>query len=270
MFVMNDGQISHLTFSPDVLYLRQDLRSYFCSLSTMGLPKAVRDAIIEKTYQVFFESPGKGFKSMGLVVVIPQDYEKLPEALRKRIVPICIAAYDHNGQLIAPDWFWRGVAPVHKQLVGMARFMLGDPWCVSELAEAVVHKLWARYGSALGAAPQRRVLKKAMREAREINIGDWRKRKKPQFYLALATLDEKVREHVLADPHQWPALFERELLLDTYEERLGREGRAQMQQAFHLLRLGHNWDTIAVRVGEKNPDNLKHRFHRWAKKMGSA
>src|SRR5271169_6868471 len=65
MFVMNDGQISHLTFSPDVLYLRQDLRSYFCSLSTKGLPKAVRDAMIEKTYQVFFESPGKGFKKYG-------------------------------------------------------------------------------------------------------------------------------------------------------------------------------------------------------------
>ena len=206
---------------------------------------------------------------MGLVVVIPQDYEKLPEARRKRIVPICIAAYDHNGQLIAPDWFWRGVAPVHKQLVRMAGFMLGDPWCVSELAEAVVHKLWARYGSALGTAPQRRVLKKAMREAREINIGDWRKRKKPQFYLALATLDEKVREHVLADPHQWPALFEREILLDTYEERLGREGRAQMQQAFHLLRLGHNWDTIAVRVGERTRTTSNTGFTGGRKKWGA-
>jgi hypothetical protein len=206
---------------------------------------------------------------MELVVVIPQDYEKLPEALRKRTVPICIAAYDHNGQQIAPEWFWRGVAPVHKQLVRMARFMLGDPWCVSELAESVVHKLWARYGSALGMAPQRRVLKKAMREAREISIGDWRMRKRPQFYLALATLDEKVRERVLADPRQWPALFERELLLDAFEERLGQEGRAQMQQAFQLLRQGHNWDTIATRVGEKNPDNLKHRFHRWAKKIGN-
>jgi hypothetical protein len=205
---------------------------------------------------------------VGLVVVIPQDYEKLPEALRRRIIPICIAAHDRYGNLISPEWFSLGVAPVRKQLTQMARIILGDPWCVSELAEAVVHKLWARYGSFLGNTPRRRVLKKAMREATEISVGDWRRRKYPKLYVALETLDEKVREGVLADPRQRPEVFERQILLDCFDERLGRECGAQMQRVYRLLRQGHSWQSIAVQVGG-NPDNLKHRFHRWAKKQAT-
>jgi hypothetical protein len=40
---------------------------------------------------------------MGLFVVIPQDYDDLPERVRKQTVPICIAAYDRHGQAITPD-----------------------------------------------------------------------------------------------------------------------------------------------------------------------
>jgi hypothetical protein len=205
---------------------------------------------------------------MELVVIIPQGYSDLPEAHRKRIIPICIAAYDSEGKLISPEWFSRGVAPAQQDLIKIARIILGDPWCVSELAEATVHKLWARYGNVLGDNPKRRVLKKAMREAVELNVGDWRKRKHPKLYVALERLDEKVRAHILADPRQRPDLFERQIMLDAFEERLGREGRVQLQRVYGLLRQGHSWEDIALQLGENSPDNLKHRFHRWAKKAG--
>ena len=37
---------------------------------------------------------------MGLFVVIPQDYDDLPEALRKQTIPICIAAFDRHGDCL--------------------------------------------------------------------------------------------------------------------------------------------------------------------------
>ena len=39
------------------------------------------------------------------VVIIPFDYEQLPEAQRKAIVPICIASVDRHGNPIAAVWF---------------------------------------------------------------------------------------------------------------------------------------------------------------------
>ena len=109
---------------------------------------------------------------MAPVVVIPQNYEDLPPIQRKEIVPICIQACDRYGQEIAPEWFFEGVAPVQRQLVRIAQYALGDPWCVSELAETTVHRLWALYGGAVGRCPARRVLKKAMWLGEELKIGD--------------------------------------------------------------------------------------------------
>ena len=94
------------------------------------------------------------------IVVIPQNYDDLSHAQRKQTIPICIRACDRYGQPIVPEWFFSGVAPVRKQLVRIAHYALGDPWCVSELAEAAVHRLWARHGSAVGRCPARRVLKR--------------------------------------------------------------------------------------------------------------
>src|SRR5260370_13213300 len=99
---------------------------------------------------------------MASVVVIPHDYEELSYALRKQIIPICITAFDRHGQPIAPEWFSAGVAPVRKQLVRIAQFALGDPWCVSGLAEPTVHKLSSPHGSAVRECPARSVRKKAM------------------------------------------------------------------------------------------------------------
>jgi hypothetical protein len=108
---------------------------------------------------------------MGRLVVIPQNYEHLSSAQRKQIVPICIRAFDQHGQPIAAEWFFYGVAPVRQLLVSMAHYLLGDPWCASELAETAVHRLWAKHGSALGRYPARRVLKKAMWVGEELMAG---------------------------------------------------------------------------------------------------
>lgn len=205
---------------------------------------------------------------MGLFVVIPQDYDDLPEALRKQTVPICIAAYDRHGQAINPDWFTRGVAPVRQQLVNIARFILGDPWCASELTEESVHRLWARYGNALGCSPARLVLKKALSLGVELNVGDWRKRKYPKLYLALDALDEKIRDHTLADPTKYPERFEQQIMLNEVEDRLDGEGRVQIRLIYQMFRWGYNWPDITVRLGEADPERVKRRFYRWLKKTG--
>ncbi len=205
---------------------------------------------------------------MGLFVVIPDDYDELPEGLRRQIVPICIAAFDCYGQAIHPDWFWRGVAPVRQHLVTIARLALGDPWCVSELTETAVHRLWARYGSALGCCPARRVLKKAVSLGAELNVGDWRRRKHPSLYVALDALDEKIRDQTLADPTKYASAFEQQIMLNSVEDRLVEEGRVEIRQIYQMVRRGYGWQDIALKFGDTDPERVKRRFYRWIKKAG--
>lgn len=206
---------------------------------------------------------------MAPVVMIPQNYEDLPDGQRQQIIPICMAALDRKGQPIAPQWFFDGVAPVRKQLVSLAHYALGDPWCVSELAEATVHRLWSRYGASVGRYPARRVLKKAMWMAEELKFGDWRRRKHPNLYLGLDALDEKIREQMLADPSAYVGLLEQQIMLDSVEDRLKREGRTEMRVVFQLLRRGYSWQEIAEHIGEMGAEPVKRRFYRWLKKSAS-
>jgi hypothetical protein len=206
---------------------------------------------------------------MTSLIVIPQNYDDLPEAQRKQIIPICIATLDQKGQPIAPQWFFDGVAPVRKHLVSLAHWALGDPWCASELAEATVHRLWARYGDSVGRCPWRRVLKKAIWMAEELKVGDWRKRKYPNLYLGLDALDEKIRDQMLVDPSTYVGLLEQQIMLDLVEARLQREGRGEMQLVFKLLRRGYSWQEIAEHIGETEREPVKRRFYRWAKRVAS-
>ncbi len=184
---------------------------------------------------------------MAPIVVIPQNYEDLPIAQRKQIIPICITACDGFGQPIAAEWFVNGVAPIRKELVGLAHYALGDPWRVSELAETTVNRLWARHGSAVGRYPSRRVLVKAKWIAEELKNGDWRRMKYPKLYLALDALDEKIRDQTLADPRECGERFEQQIMLNSIEDRLQREGRTLIRTMFQLIRRGYSWQrTIAV------------------------
>ena len=146
---------------------------------------------------------------MGPVVVIPQNYEELSDSERSQIIPICIRAFDCHGQPIATEWFFLGVEPIRKELVSLAHYALGDPWCASELAETAVHRLWVRHGHSVGLHPERRVMKKAIRIAEVLKSGDWKKGKYPSLFLALESMDEKIRDQTLPDPNEYAVQFER-------------------------------------------------------------
>jgi len=207
---------------------------------------------------------------MASVVVIPENYDELPQLQREQIIPICIRALDDHGRQIASDWFFRGVAPVRRELVGMAQHELGDPWCASELAEATVHRLWARHGDSVGRYPARRVLKKAVWIAWELKTGDWREMKYPNLYLALDSFDANLRERTLADPVAYAERLEEQIMLDSIEDRLQREGRTDIRTVYQLLRRGYSWQEVAEQMGAANREILKRRFYRWIKKTASA
>ena len=142
------------------------------------------------------------------VVVIPQNYEELSLTQRQAIIPICIAAFDRHGQPIPSEWFSKGVAPVRAHLVNIARHVLGDPWCVSELAEVTVHRLCQKHRTVVHPWPARLVLKKAMWVAEEMKSGGWRQMRYHNLDLPLDALDDQIRDKTLVDPTNYADLFE--------------------------------------------------------------
>lgn len=200
------------------------------------------------------------------VVIIPFDYEQLPEAQRNSIIPICIAAADHQGNLIARIWFEQGVAPVQEQLRGIARYKLGDVHRVSELAEATVHKLWKRHGENAGILPWHRVLTWAVWEAREMAMGGSNWRMKHTVPLALTMLDQECFGSSMTDPNRYEEIYEQDLLFELIERRTEEEHRPEIRQIFKLWREGYEWDEIATRLGVPNPQTLKKQFWRWIKR----
>lgn len=195
------------------------------------------------------------------IIIIPLNYEQLPESERNTIVPICIASVDRYGNLIAPVWFEKGVAPVQNQLRHIARIKLGDVYRVSELSEITVHKLWERHGAEAGAFPWRRVLVRAIWEARDLAAGD------AQWHInhtvALSSLERGISGNGLRDPATYDQIFERELLVDKIERCIREDGRPEILRAFQMLRQGYSWAEVATTLGEPNPEALKKRFWRW-------
>jgi len=206
---------------------------------------------------------------MARVVVIPQNYEELSPTQRKAIIPICIAAFDRHGRPIPSEWFSKGVAPVRAQLVNIARYMLGDPWCVSELAEVTVHRLWEKHRTVVRPWPARLVLKKAMWVAEEMKHGGWRQTRHHKLDLSLDALDDKIRDKALVDPTNYAELFERQIVLDRFEDRLQIEGRTEIRAVYQLVRHGYTWQEVADHVGAADLECVKRRFYRWIKKTAN-
>jgi len=196
------------------------------------------------------------------VIIIPFDYEQLPDAQRNSIVPICIASADRHGNPIARVWFEEGVAPVQDQLRGIARYKLGDVHRVSELAEVTVHKLWEQHGADAGFLPSRRVLTRAVWEAREMAVGGSKWRMKHTVPVALTTLDQDCFGTSMTDPNRYEEIYERDLLVAMIERRIERDHREEIREVFKMLRLGYTWDEIATRLHVPNPVTLKKRFWR--------
>jgi hypothetical protein len=205
----------------------------------------------------FLTAPEKG---MG-VVIIPFDYEQLPESQRNTIIPICIASIDRHGNQIAPIWFEKGVAPVQEQLCSIARVRLGDVRRVSELAEITIHKLWERHGEEVGIWPWRRVLVRAMWEARDLAAGDSRWHINHTVPLALDSL-----EGDLHGPKRYEEIYQQQLLLDLVERRIEQDRCKEIREVFKMLRQGYTWEEVAQRLGQQKPEALKKRFWRWMKR----
>ena len=196
-------------------------------------------------------------------VIIPFDYEQSPDAQQKAIVPICISSVDRYGNPIARIWFEEGVAPVQDQLRDLARHKLGDVRRVSELAEITVHKLWERHGEDAGACPSRRVLARAVWEARDLAAGGSQWRITHTVPLALGSLEQDLYGNGLPDPTRYEEVYERELLIELVERRIEEDQREDIREMFRMLRQGYGWDEIATRLQDPKPEAMKKRFWRW-------
>jgi hypothetical protein len=199
-------------------------------------------------------------------VIIPFDYEQLPDAQQKVIVPICIPSVDRHGNPIARIWFEEGVAPVQDQLRDLARHKLGDVRRVSELAEITVHKLWERHGEDAGACPSRRVWARAVWEARDLAAGGSQWRITHTVPLALGSLEQDLYGNGLPDPTHYEEVYERELLIELVERRIEKDHREDIREMFRMLRQGYGWDEIATRLQDPKPEALKKRFWRWIRR----
>ena len=199
-------------------------------------------------------------------VIIPFDYEELPDAQQKAVVPICIPSVDRQGNPIARIWFEEGVAPVQDQLRDLARHKLGDVRRVSELAEITVHKLWERHGEDAGACPSRRVLARAVWEARDLAAGGSQWRITHTVPLALGSLERDLYGNGLPDPTRYEEVYERELLIELVERRIEEDHREDIGEMFRMLRQGFGWDEIAKRLEDPKPEALKKRFWRWIRR----
>jgi hypothetical protein len=197
------------------------------------------------------------------VVIIPFDYERLPESQRKSIVPICIASVDRHGNPIARVWFDEGVAPVQEQLRNIARYKLGDVRLVSELAEITVHKLWERHGEDAGVWPWRRVLVRARWEARDMAAGDSQWLIRHTVPLALGSLEHDLYGNGLPDPTNYDEVYERELLVELVERRIESDHRGEIRRVFKMWRQGYTWEEIAAELHDPKPEAVKKRFWRW-------
>ncbi len=119
--------------------------------------------------QNIFQAPQGGVVG---VVVIPFDYEELPEDRRKTVVPICIETQDRDGNVIDPVWFERGVAPISTELTDLAQAVLGDRRLVSDIVQPTVHKVWYKHRHNAGDKPYARIWRQAIWETRRLAVGE--------------------------------------------------------------------------------------------------
>jgi DNA-directed RNA polymerase specialized sigma24 family protein len=214
--------------------------------------------------QNFFNQPQGGVVGLG-VIIIPFDYEELPEDRRKKVVPICIEAHDRDGNVIDPVWFEQGVAPISQELTDLAQSVLGNKRMVSDIAQPSVHKVWNRHRHDTGKKPYARIWRQALWEAKDQAAGGWRERR---FRVISRTLDEIDREFPerAKDPRDYAALYHGRILLERVRKSVREEGLDLMARIYDSLELGDKWWEISAKVGIPE-DALKHRFYRFKKRF---
>jgi DNA-directed RNA polymerase specialized sigma24 family protein len=212
--------------------------------------------------QNIFHTPQGGVVG---VVIIPFDYEDLPEDRRNKVVPICIEARDRDGAVIDPVWFEQGVAPISEELTDLAQSVLGDKRMVSDIVQPSVHKVWHRHRHNTGNKPYARIWRQALWEAKDQAAGGWRERR---FRVISRTLDEFDREFPerAADPRDYARIYHQRMLLQWVETSVKEEGLELMARVYESLELGDKWSETSAKVGIP-VDALKHRFYRFRKKF---
>jgi hypothetical protein len=201
------------------------------------------------------------------VVIIPFDYEDLPEDRRKKVVPICIETEDRDGNVIDPVWFEQGVAPISTEPTDLAQAVLGDKRMVSDIVQPSVHKVWYKHRRNFGDKPYARIWRQALWEARDQAVGGWRERR---FRIVSRTLEELDREFPerTTDPRDYALLYHQRIILRNVETALEGDGLEEMARVYELLKLGDTWFEISVKLGQ-GEDALKRRFYRFRKKFRS-
>jgi hypothetical protein len=196
-------------------------------------------------------------------VVIPFDFEQLPDENRTSIVPICIEKTDRDGHDIAWGWF-EAAAAVQDPLRRLAGSWLKDVWRVSELAEASVHNLWYRHHYELGRRPSSRVLTEAKWYARDLQAGTWQRRR--GVVSGLDGLDALLRSRVLTDPKSYEHLYHQELYYTALGKDLEDAGQAEVSEMLKLVRDGCRWSEVGERLG-RDPDAARMKFRRWISRI---
>ena len=192
---------------------------------------------------------------MAQFIIIPFGYEELPYPQKDRTIPICIPTVGPDGRPVPEVWLDQGIAPVHVQLVAMAKCLLGDAWQASELAEATIYRLIRRHGADVGAAPSRQVLREAAWVAKDLRYGSRAERRRRSSEVSLAEVGD-----ALVDPIDYSTFYEFNFLVDGVQSRLHRGATRELKETLRLLRHGHTWEEIADRLRSSSQEMLRRRF----------
>ena len=194
------------------------------------------------------------------VITIPFDYD---EKLHPRVVPICICNTDLEGNMIHPDWFERGVAPVADNLRRVAQRALNDVWRVSEITEHAVHSIWRNRGSDLGTNPGLIVYKRAKWYAEDLRAGGRRARIGTEVELFSETVDH------LRDQFDLISQAENEDTLDKLVAKATELGMTDVVAMVPMMLRGCSAEQYVKRFGKKR-NTLAQMFFRNMRKAADA
>ena len=188
-------------------------------------------------------------------VIIPYDYRK------QRVVPILIRKMDGDGHRVYQCWI-EAVIPIAQKLRHMARHILGDEAMVSEITEASVHGLSARYGEEKSnKSPSGLIYEDARWLARDMVVGGWRARKGYDTRLTWAILD------TLIDPRDFPTIYEHRDFIEKLVERLNILGLPDVAAQVHLYLSESEQAAMFDAPSSSQAWNTNsHRFFYWLRK----
>jgi hypothetical protein len=189
--------------------------------------------------------------------MIPPDYEA------QGVVPICISEVDDEGRPVHRGWI-EAVGPVANPIRALARYVMGDVWLSSELAQGTVHMLSRLHGADLGECPSGRIWRDARLRAKDLAAGSRRRR---------VGLDVQLRDHVLAcmeEPCDLESLILDRDFIDRVYGRIATAGRDDVRLIMDLY-IADAEDEIAEAFGttrnSKFRNALSQRFRRLMRKV---